>query len=384
MPAFEFATATRIIFGNGRIRELPVMAQKFGHDILLVSGRNRQRVAPFEALLTEASFGVTPFSVGSEPTIGLVSNGVELARDSNCSLVIGIGGGSVIDAAKAITALINNPGDILQYLEVIGQGRPLTQPAAPFIAVPTTAGTGAEVTANAVLSSPEHQVKISLRHASMLPEVALVDPELTHAMGPELTASTGLDALTQLIEAFVSNKSNPLTDAICHEGMVRAAAALYRAYEDGNDAAAREDMALASLFGGLALANAKLGAVHGFAGPLGGMFPIPHGVVCGRLLPLVMAANVTALEREKNADALERFDQVAKILTGNVQAQAKDGITWIEALVGAMKLPTLSDYSIQEKDFPRIVAQARKASSMKGNPITLTPEELTGILQKSL
>jgi len=267
---------------------------------------------------------------------------------------------------------------------VIGEGKPLTKPAAPFIAIPTTAGTGAEVTSNAVLGSPAHHVKVSLRHPSMLPAVALVDPKLTAEMPPSLTASTGLDALTQLLESFVSKKSNPLTETICREGLVRIAGALYVAFNNGNDATAREDMAIASLFGGLALANSKLGAVHGFAGPMGGMFPVPHGVVCGRILPFVMAANVKALKAQANTNALARFDEVAKILTGDMQAEASDGIAWIEALCAVFKLPPLSNYGISKKDFPQIVAQAQKASSMQGNPVTLTAEELTGILEKVL
>ena len=195
-----------------------------------------------------------------------------------------------------MAALLTNEGDLSDYLEVVGKGRPLQNPAAPCIAVPTTAGTGAEVTYNAVLGVPDQHVKVSMRSPLMLPRWAIVDPLLTHSMPPELTASTGLDALTQLIEAFVSNKANPLTDGVCREGLQRAGRSLRRAFEDGSDAEAREDMSLASLFSGMALANAKLGAVHGFAGPLGGMTDAPHGVICGKLLPYVMQANVRALQ----------------------------------------------------------------------------------------
>jgi alcohol dehydrogenase class IV len=384
MPGFEFATATRIIFGNSRIRELPVIAKRYGQRILLVGGRSKKRTASVKTMLADAGFSVTCYSVTAEPTIEAITEGVLEAGKGGCQMVVGMGGGSVIDAAKAIAALMKNPGDIMQYLEVIGEGKPLTKPAAPFIAIPTTAGTGAEVTSNAVLGSPAHHVKVSLRHPSMLPAVALVDPKLTAEMPPSLTASTGLDALTQLLESFVSKKSNPLTETICREGLVRIAGALYVAFNNGNDATAREDMAIASLFGGLALANSKLGAVHGFAGPMGGMFPVPHGVVCGRILPFVMAANVKALKAQANTNALARFDEVAKILTGDMQAEASDGIAWIEALCAVFKLPPLSNYGISKKDFPQIVAQAQKASSMQGNPVTLTAEELTGILEKVL
>jgi alcohol dehydrogenase class IV len=285
MSAFEFTTATRIIFGPGSLADVGAIAANMGRRALLVTGRNQDRIAPLLEQLHGQEVETILFSVPGEPTTAVALAGVQKARESGCGFVISLGGGSVLDTGKAIAALLANGGEPLDYLEVIGRGRPLRKPAAPFIAIPTTAGTGAEVTRNAVLKSTEHQVKVSLRSPTMLPTLALVDPELTASMPPAVTASTGLDALTQVMEPYVSNKANPLTDALCREGMRRAARSLRRAYEDGRDAAAREDMAQASLFGGLALANAKLGAVHGFAGPLGGMFPAPHGVVCARLVP---------------------------------------------------------------------------------------------------
>lgn len=210
-------------------------------------------------------------------------------------MVIGLGGGSVLDAGKAIAALVTNLGNVFDYLEVIGKGQPLVNAPLPFIAIPTTAGTGTEVTRNAVLGSPAHGVKVSLRSPMMLPSLAIVDPELTYGLPPEITASSGLDALTQLIEPFVSVKANPMTDAICREGIRHAAKSLRTVYHNGADASAREGMSLASLFGGLALANAALGAVHGFAGPLGGMLNAPHGAICAKLLPLVMEVNIKVL-----------------------------------------------------------------------------------------
>jgi len=255
--------------------------------------------------------------------------------------------------------------------------------------VPTTAGTGTEVTRNAVLASPEHRVKVSLRSPLMLPRLALVDPELTHTLPPPVTASTGLDALTQVVEPFVSHRANPLTDAICREGMRRAARSLRRAYESagepGDDAAAREDMALTSLFGGLALANAKLGAAHGFAGPLGGMFPAPHGAVCGRLLPHVVAINVRALqERLPESAALHRYDEVAQILTGNGSATADDGVAWVQELCDALEVPPLAAYGVTEEDFPALIEKGSVSSSMQGNPIQLTPDEMWEILARAL
>jgi alcohol dehydrogenase class IV len=270
----------------------------------------------------------------------------------------------------------------------------LKEQAAPLLAVPTTAGTGAEVTYNAVLGVPEQQVKVSIRSPLMLPRQAIVDPLLTHSMPPELTAGTGLDALTQLIEAFVSNKANPLTDGVCREGLQRAGRSLRRAFEDGSNAQAREDMSLASLFGGMALANAKLGAVHGFAGPLGGMTSAPHGVICGRLLPFVMQANVQAL-RSRIADGggspdpdaasvLARFDEIGRILTGKETAEASDAMVWVGELCLALSLPGLRKHGLSTVDFPLVMERARKASSMQGNPVQLSDEELTAILTRAI
>jgi alcohol dehydrogenase class IV len=315
----------------------------------------------------------------------VVIEGTRQAREAGCDLIIGFGGGSALDTGKVIAALLTNGGDLLDYLEVIGQGRPLTQPSAPFIAIPTTAGTGTEVTRNAVLASPEQRVKVSLRSPLILPRLALVDPELTYSLPPETTASTGLDALTQLIEPYVSHKANPMTDAFCREGLRRAARSLRRACEHGDDTAAREDMALASLFSGLALTSAQLGGVHAFAGPFGGMFDAPHGAICGRFLPHVMAVNVRALhERLPESEALRRYDEVARILIGSAKATARDGVAWIQALCEALHVPALATYGLTPGDFPSLIEKAFAANSMKGNPITLTPEEMQEILTRAM
>ena len=381
---FQFATASRIIFGQGTVKEVAPMSSVIGDCALLVTGHNVERAGPLLESLKNSGMKIITFSVSCEPTIRLTIDGVELARQNTCDIVIGMGGGSVIDAAKAIAALLTNSGDIIDYLEVIGQGKPLSLPSAPCIAIPTTAGTGAEVTKNSVLTSEEHKVKVSLRSPTMLPDLAIVDPELTYSMPPPLTASTGLDALTQNLESFVSVKSNPLTDTICIEGMKRAARSLPRAFRDGRDAGAREDMAIASLFGGLALANSKLGAIHGIAGPMGGMFPVPHGVICARLLPYVVEVNVRALQRHNSQQYLLRYDQVAQALTGKSDACAEDGFAWIHELCDALNIPGLSNFGITEDHFPDLIARSKKASSMKGNPIILTDEELTEILQKAV
>ncbi len=382
---FEFATATRIIFGPGTLQAVAPRAADMGSRALVVTGSTTERAAPLLEALQAHAVESTTFAVCGEPTTDMVREGTEHARTSNCDIVIGMGGGSVIDAGKAIAALLTNGGAPLDYLEVIGRGQPITQPAAPYIAVPTTAGTGAEVTKNAVLASPQHRVKVSLRSPLILPRLAVVDSELTHTVPPSITASTGLDAFTQVLEPYVSLKANPLTDAVCREGLVRAARSLQRVYDNGQDAEGREDMALVSLFGGLALANAKLGAVHGFAGPLGGMFHAPHGAICGRLLPIVMEVNVRALQkRASKSPALWRYDDIARLLTGKPQATAQDGVVWMKDLCATLDVASFSEYGITDKDFPAIIEKAKRSSSMKGNPILLTDEELEEILARAL
>jgi alcohol dehydrogenase class IV len=383
---FEFATAGRILFGNGGVRQAGTLAQaELGKRAFLVTGGTGRHAGSLLANLTEQGIYGVLFSVPGEPTTDIVREGHREAREAGCDCVIGLGGGSPIDAAKAIAALLTNGGDPLDYLEVIGRGMPLRVPSAPWMAIPTTAGTGAEVTRNAVLASPEHGVKVSLRSPTMLPRIALVDPELTYSMPPETTASTGLDALTQLIEPFVSKRANPITDGLCREGMVRAARSLRIAYVDGGDIAAREDMAVASLFGGLALANAGLGAAHGFAGPTGGAFVAPHGALCAAFLPHVMRANINALEmRQPDHPSLLRYREIARILTGEETAEPGDGILWVDELCSQLRIPRLAAYGISPADFPSLVQKATVASSMKANPVVLTPGELTEILERAL
>jgi alcohol dehydrogenase class IV len=381
MTKFEFATATRILFGAGALGEIGPLARPFGARALVVSGRDPGRAAPLLAALRQHGVEPVAFPVSGEPEIQTVEDGVALARQADCQFVVSLGGGSAIDAGKAVAAMLANEGDLLDYLEVVGRGRALGRPSAPFIAIPTTAGTGSEVTRNAVLASPRHRVKVSLRGLGMLPKIALVDPELTCSLAPALTASTGLDALTQLIEPYVSCRANPMTDALCVEGLRRAANSLRAAFDDGRNLAAREDMALASLFGGLALANAGLGAVHGFAGPIGGLLPAPHGAVCAALLPHVMDANLRALrQRQPASPSLRRYDEIARLLTQNPNAAADQGVQWARRLVADLRIPALAAYGLTPQLVPALVDNASKASSMKANPIPLTPDELTAIL----
>lgn len=382
---FEFATATQIVFDTGAANHVGANVKNLGRHALVVTGRNISRAEKLLSGLSASGIATTTFSVSGEPELGTVDEGTRAGKSAGCDLVIGFGGGSVIDAAKAIAAMLTNDGDLVDYVEIIGRGKPLTKPSAPFIAIPTTAGTGSEVTRNAVLASPEHKVKVSLRSPHMLARIAIVDPELTYDLPPALTASTGMDALTQLIEPYVCLRANPMTDGFCTEGLRRAARSLREAVFHGSNHAAREDMALASLFGGLALANAGLGAVHGFAGPIGGSFPAPHGAVCAALLPHVMETNIRAMQRrEPRNPALQRYDQIAALLAGNPNASADAGAKWVEKLVAGISIPRLSAYGIGAQHVPDLVEKAMQASSMKANPIALTREELTATLLKAL
>ncbi len=400
---FEVATANRIVFGPGTLSEAAPAARAFGQPgdgmspvrhpsgtrpagqrALVVVGKSAGRAEKLLEQLKTEGLTASIFHVPGEPTIEMVVAGTQQARAAGCEVVIGLGGGSALDTGKAIAALLTNPGDIYDYLEVVGKGQALVNTPAAFIAIPTTSGTGSEVTRNSVLTAPEARVKVSLRSALMLPRLAIVDPELTYGLPPDVTAASGMDALTQLLEPFLSNAANPISDGFSREGLARIARALRLAYAD-DDHQAREDMALASLLGGLALANARLGAVHAFAGPIGGMFPAPHGALCARLLPVIMEINLKALnEREPLSPQLERFAEAARILTGNPGARAEDGIGWIKELCETFKISPLAAYGIKASDFPAITAQAKKANSMKGNPVALTDGELNGILETAL
>ena len=383
---FEFATATRIIFGDGNANQLPQLARELGSQALLVTDSFQpDSVTRLIDALRAAGLVFTHFPVGGEPTVEIIDEAKAAAKRAGCDLVISIGGGSVIDSGKASAALIPNQGAVLDYLEVIGAGEKLRADPLPFIALPTTAGTGAEVSKNAVLGSKTHRVKVSLRDNRMLADIALVDPLLTHSVPPAVTASTGMDALTQVLEPFVSHLATPLTDGMCAEGLRRAGRSLRRVYEQPDDAAARRDMALVSLLGGLALANAKLGAVHGFAGVLGGMYDAPHGAICAALLPPVMAANIKALaEREPENPALNRYEYAAQFLLFDRTATAQDAMDWIGESSDQFGIPGLSAYGLRAEDFDEIVAKSSASSSMKGNPIELTAVELSEILRAAL
>jgi alcohol dehydrogenase class IV len=385
---FEFATAGRIIAGAGRADGLPDVLAGLGTRVLVCTGANPGR---HDGLLAGLGLPAAVFPVAGEPTVGLARAGLAAARQHGADVVVAIGGGSVIDTGKAVAVLLGNGGDPLDYLEVIGAGNKITRPAAPCVAVPTTAGTGAEVTANAVLASPEHRVKASLRSPLMIPRVALVDPGLTVSCPPAVTAASGMDALTQCLEPFVSSRANPVTDGLASEGLRRAAAGLRAAYADGSDLAARADMSVCSLLGGMSLANAKLGAVHGLAGVVGGTGRVPHGVACAALLAPVIEANLRALRSGPGGDAgtgggrvLARYARAARILTGQPDASVEDGLAWIRETVARLDIPGLAACGVRPGDAAGIAAGAARSSSMQGNPVPLRDEELRAIVLAAL
>jgi alcohol dehydrogenase class IV len=382
---FEFATSARIVFGPGSIKEAGPAARVFGKRALLVQPQGRVDTSTLASVLLENGVESFPFHVGGEPTIDLVVQGIRAAREQGCDMVVSMGGGSAIDAGKAISAMLTNPGELLDYLEVVGKSQPLRNQAAPLIAIPTTAGTGSEVTRNAVLAVPEQQFKVSMRSPLMLPRLAIVDPELTYNLPPAVTASTGMDALAQVLEPYVSKKANPMVDLFCREGLMRAARSLRKVFHQGQYPEGREDMAWVSLLGGLSLANAGLGAVHGFAAPIGGQFTAPHGAVCARLLGPVVRANVKALKERAPAHlALERYQEIAAILTGRKWAEIEDGIAWLDETCTLLEIPPLRSYGMTVADISPVAAKAARASSMQANPIVLTQEELEVILGESI
>jgi alcohol dehydrogenase class IV len=384
LPSFEFAVG-RIVFGAGRFSETGALVRDLGTRALVVTGRSPDRYERLTPLLDAHRVAIHRFVVSEEPTIAIVREGVAAARRADCDLVIGLGGGSALDAAKSIAVLATNDGDVLDFLEVIGAGRPLVRPSLPCVAIPTTAGTGSEVTRNAVLGSPEHRVKASLRSPLMLPRLALIDPELTWNAPPEVTAASGLDAVTQLIEAYVCRRANALSDALCLAGIRHAAGALGRAVRRGDDVDAREAMAIASLFGGLALSNSGLGAVHGLAGPLGGMLGAPHGALCAVLVPGVVQANSRALAaRDPDHPSRPRLDEVARILTGRASATAEDGAVWLRDAAREFGMPGLAAYGLPATSIPDVINRGRRANSMKANPIDLTTEELAAVLDAAM
>ena len=382
---FSFTTANSIHFGPGKSRSLSSLLPRETDRVFFVTGSTPSRFQAILDLLQKNGIRLEVYSISEEPTVESLGEAIQAARRFDPQIIIGLGGGSVIDAGKAIAALIHNTGELIEYLEVVGKGRPLAYPSLPFMAVPTTAGTGSEVTRNSVIGVPNAGVKVSLRSPYMLPHWAIVDPELTYALPQEIAAYTGIDALTQNLEAFLSKKANPLSDAIAREGLRKAARSLKASCGGTLNRDAKSDMCISSLCGGLALANAGLGAVHGFAGPIGGMIDAPHGALCGSLLLPVCRANFDTISRRNpDSETARKFDIAAQILTDNPAAKGTYLIAWLDALIKDLPLKSLSELGFTEELISEASDKANRASSMKGNPVELCQADLREILQDAL
>ena len=381
---FIFSTSHNIIFGAGKITELSKVIETYGKKVLIVRTPLENNISKVINIIENANKEWISYIVEHEPTTVTIDDVVKSAREFNTELVIALGGGSVIDTGKAVSAILANPGQLIDYLEVVGKGLPLQKRSVPLIAIPTTAGTGSEVTRNAVIEVPEKKVKVSLRGLFIQPEVALVDPEFTLSVPAQVTAYSGMDAFIQVIEPYVSTKANLMTDIFCREGIKSAATSLLKAYSDGNDLSARINMSWVSLLGGICLANSGLGAVHGFAGTIGGMFHIPHGAICASLLPSVMEVNINALkQRNPDSISINRYQEVFQIVTGNPNVSILAGLNWFRELQVKLQISSLTKLGISKDIFPDIIKQSKIASSMKANPILLNDDELIEILEKS-
>ncbi|RAI35711.1 iron-containing alcohol dehydrogenase [Rhodoplanes serenus] len=391
---FSIARLPRIVFGAGVVKQLPDLVAAYGSRLLLVTGARSFRASPHAAPLLAglAAQGCTidTVEITGEPSPEMVDDAVRHFRGRAIDVVVGIGGGSALDAAKAIAGLLRPGHSVMDHLEGVGPEAPYRGPATPFIAVPTTAGTGSEATKNAVLSrhGPDG-FKKSFRDEALVAAVAVVDPDLLAGCPPELIAANGMDALTQLLESFVSSRANPLTDALALSGLAAVRDGLL-AWHDGGAAAAaaRARMAYGSLLSGVCLAQTGLGAVHGLASPLGAFFPIPHGVVCGTLVAVATRVNIVALEaRAPQSPALAKYAAIGRLLSDRDSRDARDDrarlVDLLEAWTERLALPRLSALGVDAADVPRIVAASR-GSSMKTNPVVLTDDEIAGLLAARL
>lgn len=386
MPAFDFYSPTRVVFGRGKFALAGELAAGLGRSVMVI--HNGRGAEPLIEMIANAGAAATSWRQRGEPTVAHIDAAVEEARRLNCDSIIGMGGGSAIDAAKAVAGLLTSGGSALDYMEIVGKGLKIAVPAAPWMAIPTTAGTGAEATRNAVVGFPEKKFKASIRSEHLLPRIALVDPELGLTVPPAVTASSGMDALCQLIESYTSTGASPMTDALAMVGIPIAAKCLPPAFHNGANIEAREGMALAALLSGITLTNAGLGAVHGFAAPLGANFPAPHGTLCAALLPHIVVANIGAL-RKQGADGsrgLARYAAVGRTLPGyESAADPIDGCARFTAkLARELNIPPLKQFGISRNDIPEMIFLARKASSMRYNPVVLSDESLAQALNAAI
>ncbi|AEJ01402.1 iron-containing alcohol dehydrogenase [Nitrosomonas sp. Is79A3] len=391
---FSIARLPRIEFGAGVLKKLPDIIASYGSRILLVTGSrsfiDSSHWQPFIDQLQQRSIRWQQCMVADEPSPVLIDDLVKIYANDTFDAVVGIGGGSALDAAKAIAGLLKVQRSVMDYLEGVGPELPYEGPSIPFIAVPTTAGTGSEATKNAVLSvQGEQGFKKSFRHDKLVAEYAIVDPDLLASCPPSVIAANGMDALTQLLESYVSLKSNAFTDALAISGLQAARDALIPLFrQEGELEQHREKMAYAALLSGITLAQVGLGSVHGLASPLGAFYPIPHGAVCGTLVASATRINIhSMLAREPNNKALAKYVQVAEILCQKNFSKSAAAFTalidLLTAWIDELALPRLAHYGLQETAFVKVIANCR-GSSMKTNPIVLNDEEIRQILLERL
>ncbi len=392
---FSISRLPRISYGAGRLKEVPTLAASYGSTALVVTGKQSFCESPrwqtFIDSLKASGVQWRHFTVSGEPSPTLVDEAVSRFREEAIEVVIGIGGGSVLDAAKAIAGLLPHGNSVMDHLEGVGRNIPYRGPSLPFIAVPTTAGTGSEATKNAVLSLHGSEgFKKSFRDECLVPEYAVIDPDLLASCPRELIAADGMDAFTQLLESYVSIKANPFTDALAWSGMSAVKEGLFAAWEGKEPSASqgRGAMAYAALLSGITLAQVGLGSVHGLASPLGAYFPIPHGVVCGKLVAAATAVNIKAMqERDPDNAALAKYAEVGRLLSGRTGVDDATVRSSLTALLSEwsqqLELPSLSNYGLGLADLPLVVANSR-GSSMQTNPIVLTDGEINTIMLQCL
>lgn len=378
---FQFMTSTRIIFGEGALQSSLSVLNQFGYSVLLVTSKNLSRASPVIEYLKSQRMRYQHVAIQGEPNITMVEETALVGRKFRPDMVVAIGGGSVLDMGKALAAIIPNQGDVYDYVEVVGRNVPLKSKPLPFIAIPTTASTGSEVTRNAVLRSGQDRVKVSLRSPEMLADVAIVDPTLTYGTDKATSARGALDAFTHLMEAYVCGQPNPLTDMICEEGLRRLSRSILAGCVD-DDHAARADLSFAAMLGGMAITNAKLGAAHGLASALGGKLNAPHSIITARLAPYVMTENIIAAQRAGREDVLERYAKIASIMSGRVNACREDSVLWVNMMLDKLEVPKLKQFGVCTTPFESVAEDALKSVAIRGNPLPLTKARLTYILQQ--
>ncbi|MGR5209853.1 iron-containing alcohol dehydrogenase [Vibrio rotiferianus] len=378
---FQFMTATRIIFGEGALQSSLSVINQYGYSVLLVTGREKQRAQPVINYLKAQNMRYQHVAIGGEPNITMVEETAIIGRKFQPDMVIALGGGSVIDMGKALAAIIPNQGDVYDYVEVVGRNVPLKTKPIHFIAIPTTASTGSEVTRNAVLKSGQDQVKVSLRSPDMLADVAIVDPTLTYGTDQYTSGRGAMDAFTHLMEAYVCGDPNPLTDMVCEEGLRRLSDSVIAGCKQDSHKA-RSDLSFAAMLGGMAITNAKLGAAHGLASALGGKLDAPHSVITARLAPHVMQENIKAARLAGRGDVLSRYRKLAQLVTGRINANENDGVLWVKMVLDKLDLPHLGKFGVCQTSFEKVADDALMSIAIKGNPLPLTQERLVYILRQ--